>query len=231
MALALMILKAVCLLLAALLALILIIIILALCIPVSYNVVSAKNEGMFLNAAVSYGVVRYRSQIKDGLSRNELRVLGRRIGQSQTTTGKKSTKKNKERKSRKQSGNENNPGTILRQIISYPEKKKLINITIKMIKRLLRPLKPKLFNAEGTIGFDDPSYTGYFVGMAEALRGIYDLGKTIRIQGDFQRKILYYKFNVKGWFIPLSLIWPVLAYVFSGPIMRIIRDSFLKKRG
>ena len=118
----------------------------------------------------------------------------------------------------------------IRQILNIPDKKRLFALAGKLLKRLARPLKKQKFSANGVIGFDDPSHTGYVLGLAGALCGIFGLCGIINLRGDFERQVLIYKINARGRLYFISFVWPAAAFIFARPVWAVVRPAILKRK-
>jgi hypothetical protein len=111
---------------------------------------------------------------------------------------------------------------------SYPYKGMLISDTKLLMKRLIKPLKPKEFNLKCSFGFDDPSITGSVLGAAHAVCGIYGLYDHVSITADFEKKYLSYESQVIGKIRLWSLTWPFVVYSFSKPIWFFLKPLVYK---
>jgi len=106
---------------------------------------------------------------------------------------------------------------------SYPYKEMLVSNTILLLKRLLKPLKPKAASLKCCFGLDDPSATGALLGAAHAICGICGLYNNVSITADFDKKCLNYECYVEGKIKVWSLTWPFVVYSFSKLIWFFLR--------
>jgi len=114
---------------------------------------------------------------------------------------------------------------------SYPYKEMLVSNTILLLKRLIRPLKPKNASLKCTFGFDDPSATGALLGAAHAVCGICDLYDHVSISADFDKKCLNYECHAEGKIKVWSLTWPFVVYAFSKPVWFFLKPFIFSALG
>lgn len=110
----------------------------------------------------------------------------------------------------------------LKYFIKMPseERKKLINAVLKLVKSLLKGVKPKDFMLKGTLGFSDPSLTGKAVGAAWALNGMLD--KRIEIEAAFDREVLEGECEIKGRIVPVAMMFYIIRFIVVKPVRDII---------
>lgn len=106
---------------------------------------------------------------------------------------------------------------------NYPDKKKIFNITKKLISRLFHAVKYKKLNLEIKFGFNDPYLTGYVLGLFSSIS--YFLPFYFNVKGDFEKEIINFKVETKGIFNLCSILLPILVFVLSKPIWKIIRKK------
>ena len=112
---------------------------------------------------------------------------------------------------------------------SYPYKEMLVNKTKLLLKRLIKPLKPKEANLKCSFGFDDPSTTGALLGAAHAICGICGLYNHVSITADFEKRCLNYECHVEGKIRVWSLTWPIVAYLLSKPVWFFIKPLIFNR--
>ena len=100
------------------------------------------------------------------------------------------------------------------------ERKKLINAVFKLIKSILRSVKPKDFYAKGTIGLSDPAMTGQIVGALWALNGI--LNKKIEAEASFEKEIINGEIGIRGRIVPAMMLLYILRFITVKPVRKII---------
>ena len=106
------------------------------------------------------------------------------------------------------------------EINKIEDKRKLVKLTVKLTKRLAKKILPKKFKLEAEIGFEDPSHTGYALAASSLLR--YLGYENVDVRGNFTEQKLDVALSAKGRFRLFGLLWPVVAFVFSRPVFRLI---------
>ncbi len=101
------------------------------------------------------------------------------------------------------------------------ERKQLISAAMKLIKSLLRGVKPRDFCLKGTLGLSDPSLTGEIAGAAWAMNGIFD--KRIELEAVFDREVIEGEFSVKGHIIPALMLFYIVRFIVTKPVRKIIK--------
>ena len=101
------------------------------------------------------------------------------------------------------------------------ERKQLFSAIIKLMKSILKGVKPRDFYLEGTVGFSDPSLTGQAVGAAWALNGI--LNKKIEIRASFEKEIVEGETGIKGHIVPGFMLFYILRFIAVKPVRKIIK--------
>ncbi len=74
------------------------------------------------------------------------------------------------------------------------------------------------FNLAGTYGFDDPSLTGFTVGLLAALN---TGGRSIDLDPDFTREVVDIRGRIRGWFSPLKLMAIGAVFLLKKPVRAI----------
>lgn len=100
------------------------------------------------------------------------------------------------------------------------ERKKIFRAVLRLIKSVLRGVKPKDFYAKGVVGFDDPALTGQVVGALWALNGILD--KRIEAKASFDKVIMEGEACVKGYIVPAAMLFYILRFLAVKPVRKII---------
>jgi len=112
---------------------------------------------------------------------------------------------------------------------SYPYKEMLVSKTKLLLKRFIKPLKPKEAKLKCSFGFDDPSATGALLGAAHAICGICDLYDHVTITADFEKKCLNYECRVEGKIRVWSLTWPLVVYLISKPVWFFLKPMIFNR--
>lgn len=91
---------------------------------------------------------------------------------------------------------------------------------LRFIKKLLKYLIPKKFKINLTIGTDQPDLNGYILAYYYSLIGTYpNIPLTIDI--NWQESTFKSDGYLKGYIIPIELIFKILLFVFSIPTIKI----------
>jgi hypothetical protein len=114
----------------------------------------------------------------------------------------------------------------LKNILTYPELKTIISLTLKCLKKTTKTLLPKRLDIFGTVGFADPAATGMFIGFYETVAGLLSLRDKIRLYADFAEPGIKAKVSLAGSISIARLLRPVVWLVCKKPIRRFI--IFLK---
>jgi hypothetical protein len=81
-------------------------------------------------------------------------------------------------------------------------------------RQLVRALHFDL-NLSGTYGFEDPSLTGFTVGVISAAnRG----SRSIDLNPDFTREVVDMRGGIRGWVIPLQIMAICIVFLFRKPV-------------
>jgi hypothetical protein len=100
---------------------------------------------------------------------------------------------------------------------------------VRLLRDLLRSLRPRRFRVRFIIGLDDPADTGRLMGVIAPLRVLINRRDStapnisIRVTPDYagSRFTGYSCASVR--FVPLRMMWLVLAFLFSAPVLRAMR--------
>lgn len=98
----------------------------------------------------------------------------------------------------------------------------LISATWRLLKRLIKNLGFKKFELNGIIGFDDPADTGQALGAIAVVKTF--LPFSVNIGGNFENKELSGNFNIKGRTNLWLILFPILKYVLTKPVWRVVKD-------
>ncbi|MPM80261.1 hypothetical protein SDC9_127308 [bioreactor metagenome] len=101
------------------------------------------------------------------------------------------------------------------------ERKILIKAVIRLIKSLLKGVKPNNFYLIGTVGLSDPALTGEVVGAAWALNGM--LNKRIEISAAFDREVIEGEIYIKGIIVPAYMLFCFIRFALVKPVRKIIK--------
>lgn len=115
----------------------------------------------------------------------------------------------------------------LEELLNYPDRDKIINLTLKLIHNLCKVLKPQKVQANIVVGTDDPALTGFILAWSSILTLYF--GNNFKVEGNFDRVALDGKLAIMGKFKIGSILHYLLSYVLKRPI-RIIIWRYLKNR-
>lgn len=101
------------------------------------------------------------------------------------------------------------------------ERKILVKAVVKLLKSLLKGVKPNKFYLIGTVGLSDPSLTGEVVGAAWVLNGI--LNRRIEITAAFDKEVIEGKVYIKGNIVPAYMLFCIARFVLVKPVRKIIK--------
>ena len=108
------------------------------------------------------------------------------------------------------------------------DKKQLFKAVVKLLKSLLKGIKPNDFYIKGDVGLEDPSTTAEIVGAAYAIGGI--LNKKIELKAVFDKEILQGEAYAKGKIIPIYMLVCLIRFVLTKQVRKIIK-IYLKGSG
>lgn len=101
------------------------------------------------------------------------------------------------------------------------DKKQLFKAVVKLLKSLLKGIKPDDFYVKGDVGLEDPSTTAEIVGAGYALGGI--LNKRIELKAVFDKEILQGEAYIKGKIIPLYMLICLIRFALTKQVRKIIK--------
>ena len=108
------------------------------------------------------------------------------------------------------------------------DKKQLFKAVVKLLKSLLKGIKPDDFYVKGDVGLEDPSTTAEVVGAIYAFSGI--VNKQIDIKAVFDKEILQGEAYAKGKIIPIYMLVCLIRFALTKQIRKIIK-IYLKGSG
>ena len=108
------------------------------------------------------------------------------------------------------------------------DKKQLFKAVVKLLKSLLKGIKPDDFYIKGDVGLEDPSTTAEVVGAIYAFSGI--VNKQIEIKAVFDKEILQGEAYAKGKIIPIYMLVCLIRFVLTKQVRKIIK-IYLKGSG
>ncbi len=124
--------------------------------------------------------------------------------------------------------NDRNPEIEDKKDKNYKEKPAYSYITYDVIKKalhmvfkLLNYCKPRQFQLEATVGFEDPMYTGLLYGIKNAGLAILDKCN-IRLEPTFEEEELKGRFKARGGIQIFYLLLVMMEFVFTNPFRSIL---------
>lgn len=115
----------------------------------------------------------------------------------------------------------------LKNLWNYPDRKEIVDTSIKLIKRILKTLFPQKLDVNLEVGFDNPAITGYILALSSILTLYF--GNTINVYGNFEKNTLNGKLDAECKFRLYRIVWALLAFIITKPIRKIIWN-YLKNR-
>ena len=177
-------------------------------IPIRYDICGVWRDTKLCRIQVQYGPLSgsYRYDSKK-LHDFRLSFLGIRFGEK--------TKTNKGR-----------DGLAISEIWHILGKDLLVAV-FRTIKAIYRHSRPRVWNINGVLGFDDPYYTGIFAAARQLLPGI-------SIEPDFSREVYDLNIHICGRIVVLVLIYYVLGFLVSRDarphLVRLWKSRKIKRR-
>lgn len=110
-------------------------------------------------------------------------------------------------------------------VYHYPDRKILTKLTIQYLKKMLKALKPEAFSLKLEIGLNEPDKLGYILGITQTIIPITRLDITVK--GVFDKELLNGNTDIKGKIYIYKFVFPTLQYVFTKPVWKIIKKTFL----
>ena len=114
----------------------------------------------------------------------------------------------------------------INMVLTYPNRKIIMNLVLGTLKKIAKILLPKKFNVSGIVGFEDPSKTGIFIGLYESVVSLLKIKRHIQISGIFDtpNTVIKLQVNAKGRVSIARMILPILGLVIKKPIRTLISD-------
>lgn len=98
----------------------------------------------------------------------------------------------------------------------------VIKLCWELLGKILRALKPKKFKCQMVIGFEDPSVTGMVLGGISMVNAFVPID--IKVRGNFEEEELSGELETSGKVSVISLIVPIISFIFKKPIWKIISE-------
>lgn len=112
----------------------------------------------------------------------------------------------------------------IKSIISYPNKKEILNLSFLLIKRLTKSIKFKEIKININYGLDDPFKTGNICGIISAIIPFLPKKyiKGIKIMPDFENELFLANLEVKCKTSLFKLLLPIIMFISKKTIREII---------
>jgi len=216
-------------------------------IPVRYKVdASTGRDGQniaHIRATYLFGLVRITYEYLNGEGATKIRIFGipfRKKKQKsvdskiESTDQRKLAKEVKKAKKTKKAAKPDKP--IIKRlkgikdnitvILTYPNRKTIISLIKKMLKKQWKVLKPKKLNISGEVGFADPSKTGFLFAAYGVVAEFLNIRKHIQLSGNFDtpNTVVMLDIYVKGSINTLRIALPILNLILKKPIRKLIKD-------
>ena len=120
--------------------------------------------------------------------------------------------------------------SLIKRIMKMPDKGKLIKLTLKFIKDILKEVKPDYVYIRGILGTGDPCSTGRYLGIAYAAAGYF--GLDAQITPDFENVVYKGKIRLTGSVRIYKVIYLGLRFITKKPVrnlIKILRNKDIKK--
>ena len=209
--------------------------------PLKYKIEAGTGSDKYaaVNARWLFGIVGFYFNNREGPSETAVFIFGRRLKQKNAGRSARTAKRRTERerrgekrktsKSKKPRGGEKKQkNNALAEIIRMPDKKGILDQTVKFIKRMYRAAKPEYFVLTGEAGFGSPELTGWLFAGIGVLSGLKraDIGLT----GNFQNEVFAVELKAGGAVSIAGLCYPFVRLAFSRPVFKLIMIT-LRGRG
>jgi len=113
---------------------------------------------------------------------------------------------------------------------NHPDRSEIISQAKLLIKRTIKSVLPKRLEISGTYGFEDPSQTGFATaGISIVTQFVYPRIR-INTKPDFTQQVINLSLLVKGKIWIIALLVPMLKFLFSKPIWRLLMPLIFPKK-
>jgi len=113
---------------------------------------------------------------------------------------------------------------------NHPDRYEIISQAKLLIIRIIKAVLPKRLELSGIYGFEDPSQTGFATGGISILAQFIHPRIIINAKPDFTRQVIDITLLVKGKIIVITILIPVLKFLFCKPVWGIIKPLIFPKR-
>ena len=217
-------------------------------IPVRYKVDASTGRGdqntVHVRATYLFGLARITHEYLNGEGATKVRIFGiplrkkkQQQANSETPNKRKLAKESKKAKKAAKPKTPDKPKrTIIERlkgikdnvsmVLTYPNRKTIIDLVKKMLKKQWKVLKPKKFNISGEVGFTDPSQTGFLFAAYGVVAEFLNIRKHIQLIGNFDtpNTVVMLDIYVRGSVSAIRVVLPILNLVRKKPMRKLIKD-------
>lgn len=118
-------------------------------------------------------------------------------------------------------------------VLTYPNRKFIMEQAWRTAKKILKRLLPRKLNISGTVGFEDPSTTGFFFAAYGVILSTFGLGNKVHISCLFDTPDTVIKLNTyaKGSFSIARITVPVIRLILRRQVRTLIKDILNLRKG
>lgn len=118
------------------------------------------------------------------------------------------------------------------QLLTYPNRKFIMKETWKTVKKIFKAILPKKIDVTGTVGFADPSTTGFFFAAYGVIISTFGLGGKVNISClfDTPETVIALNGHIKGSFTIAKITLPMIRLILKGEIRTLIKDILNLRR-
>jgi len=132
--------------------------------------------------------------------------------------------KKKIKKRKKPSEKESFSLSSLPKLLTNVNINSIISLGIMFFKRLWRCVRPSYFRLNAVFGLGDPFKTAMYMGVYEALAGVYGFRTNLALVGDFSQKQFAGDFKLSGYFTLAALLRHFIWLLLQKPLWNIIKN-------
>ncbi len=160
----------------------------------------------------------------------DLKILENEYKKSSGTNKKKIKKKMFWKKVKEETVKaENSVLTFIKKAYNNPDRNRIIDRCIRLIKDLFNILHTKKFEVNASIGTDNPATTATILGFVYMVSGIS--GYPFIVSGNFQEKEFETHLELCGYFFTIALLYILIKFFLSRPIWNLLMNKRKPKKG
>jgi hypothetical protein len=115
----------------------------------------------------------------------------------------------------------------IKQFWDYPDRPKIVRLSITLIKKLIRVIIPDNLSLDIEYGSDNPAHTGFVLAFSSIL--VLYFGDNIKVRGNFEQEVLKGTLKGSGRLFLIDIVGPLVQFALSKPIIKIIW-KYIRKR-